>query len=187
MYYSPEKIKNYLPHLLAGSRTLRVVSREGPLLKGEVLSQFTNFERWPEQFGYKVFVDGTPVQSDEMTVWARELRQKAIDAEKKLWFQFRQGNMTGLKIRRQHPVGPYVLDFYCSKAKLALEIDGSSHEFRHSSDARRDGYMLSKGIKTIRMSPSIADENIHEYVEWFREECIQRATERRSRRQILSS
>jgi very-short-patch-repair endonuclease len=127
--------------------------------------------------GIKVVTDGSKVQSDLQTARARELRQLAIDAEKKLWFHFQQGNTKGLKIRRQHPIGPYTLDFYCSKERLALEIDGSSHEFKQASDARRDGFMLSKGIETIRFGPGVADEGIIEFVEWFRDECDRRAAE----------
>ena len=100
---------------------------------------------------------------------ARELRQIAINAEKRLWYQFRLGNVTGLKIRRQHPFGPYYLDFYCHKAKLALEIDGSTHEFREDHDARRDAYLLSSGVVTLRFSPRVADQDIDLFAAWFRE------------------
>ena len=122
-------------------------------------------------------MDDIRVQSDDQTERARELRQIAIDAEKKLWFHLRLGNKTGLKIRRQHPFGPYFLDYYCFKAKLALEIDGSSHEGHEEYDGRRDAYVLSRGVKTLRFSPKVADEDIEYFAIWFREECDKRAEE----------
>jgi very-short-patch-repair endonuclease len=55
--------------------------------------------------------------------------------------------------RRQHPVGPYVLDFYCAKAKLAVEIDGSSHELgdRPQRDERRDAWLKEHGITVVHI------------------------------------
>ena len=116
-------------------------------------------------------------QSDQQTDRARELRNVAIEAESRLWNQFRLGNPGGLKIRRQHPFGRYFLDFYCFKAKLALEIDGSSHEGREEYDARRDAYLLERGVKTVRFSPKVADQDIDYFALWFREECEKRARE----------
>jgi len=58
----------------------------------------------------------------------------------------------GFKFRRQHPVGQYVLDFYCPKAKLAVELDGGGHGFpaRQKHDKKRDQYFESKGVKVLR-------------------------------------
>ena len=49
------------------------------------------------------------------------------DAERKLWFHLRSGRLGGFKFRRQHPVPPYIVDFYCHDALLAVELDGSQH------------------------------------------------------------
>ena len=122
-------------------------------------------------------MDGREVQPDQQTERVRSLRQEAIDAEKKLWFRFKAGNKDDLKIRRQHPIGPFIVDFYCSKAKLVLEIDGSSHIGTEALDEARDKYLSKKGVKTIRVGPSVADEGIHDFVEWFRDECRTRAKE----------
>ena len=122
-------------------------------------------------------MDGIRVKSDDQTERARELRQLAIDAEKKLWYLLKAGNAVGFKVQRQHPLGPYFLDYYCFKAKLALEIDGSSHEGREEYDACRDAYCLARGVKTLRFSPKVADEDIEYFVTWFREECEKRVEE----------
>src|SRR5437899_7463845 len=58
---------------------------------------------------------------------ARTLRKKATWAEKLLWSRLRNRQIAGCKFRRQHPVGPYNLDFYCAEARLAVELDGREH------------------------------------------------------------
>lgn len=120
-------------------------------------------------------MDGRNFQPDDQTVRARNLRQAEINAETKLWKKFRKLNSIDLKIRRQHPVGPFIVDFFCSAAKLALEIDGGSHEGREDQDAARDKYLCKMGIETMRVPPSVADDHIDEFVARFREECRERA------------
>jgi very-short-patch-repair endonuclease len=61
--------------------------------------------------------------------------------------------LEGLRFRRQHPVGPFVLDFYCDQAKLALEVDGAGHWTgdQPARDQRRDALMAGRGIFTLRI------------------------------------
>lgn len=71
-----------------------------------------------------------------------------------LWQRLRGGQLEGLRFRRQHPIGPYVLDFYCDAAKLAVEVDGSRH-FEAAAlahDGRRDAWCAARGIETLRFS-----------------------------------
>jgi very-short-patch-repair endonuclease len=70
-----------------------------------------------------------------------------------LWTALRGGRLDGLKFRRQHPVGPYVIDFYCPAAHLAVEIDGWSHatEDRPEKDEIRDLRLADRGIFTLRI------------------------------------
>jgi very-short-patch-repair endonuclease len=83
---------------------------------------------------------------------ARELRQAATTPERLLWSILRDGQLGGHKFRRQHPVGPFVLDFYCHAAALGFEIDGRSHEERAIADARRTAYLESIGISVVRFT-----------------------------------
>ncbi len=55
--------------------------------------------------------------------------------------------------RRQHPIGPYVLDFYCAKARLAVEVDGISHDMgdRPQRDTRRDARLRAQGVSIMRI------------------------------------
>jgi very-short-patch-repair endonuclease len=73
-----------------------------------------------------------------------------------LWNGLRGGRLDGLKFRRQHPMGPYVLDFYCPAAHLAVEIDGWSHgtEDRPKQDEIRDIRLAERGVHTVRIPAS---------------------------------
>ena len=90
------------------------------------------------------------------TTRARKFRRQMSLPEVILWTALR-GREPGRPVfRRQHPVGPYVLDFYCATARLCVEVDGASHGFgdRPQRDARRDTYLRELGIHTIRISAS---------------------------------
>jgi len=84
---------------------------------------------------------------------ARKLRKEMTLPEVLLWQQLRR-RPHGLKFRRQHESGDYVLDFYCSDARLAVEIDGMAHDDanRVDRDRERDAWFESAGIDTLRIS-----------------------------------
>ena len=67
-----------------------------------------------------------------------------------LWRLLRLGRRE-LRFRRQHPIGPFVADFYCPAAKTVVEIDGATHDPRQHADAKRDAYMKSLGLRSIRI------------------------------------
>lgn len=69
-----------------------------------------------------------------------------------LWERLRRHPL-GLKFRRQHPVGPYVLDFYCPPAKVGIEVDGIAHEMgdRPERDEARDRWLGEQGIDVLRV------------------------------------
>jgi very-short-patch-repair endonuclease len=83
---------------------------------------------------------------------ARTLRRQQTDAEGKLWYYLRNKRFYGLKFRRQFPIGPYVLDFYCDAKKLAIELDGGQHTKLPNikKDKQRSQYLKEKGIQVIR-------------------------------------
>jgi very-short-patch-repair endonuclease len=96
------------------------------------------------------------------TLRARELRREATRAEMKLWFHLRGAQMDGFSFRRQHPVGPYVLDFFCPSAMLAVELDGDQHGSARglAQDAARTRFLHSKGILVIRFANHELTENL---------------------------
>src|SRR5438874_513146 len=70
------------------------------------------------------------------------------EAEKRLWYGLRRGAL-GFRFRRQYAVSNYILDFYCPKAKVAVEVDGDFHD--REKDAERDAALLALGIVTVRV------------------------------------
>ncbi len=83
---------------------------------------------------------------------ARKLRAEPSSPEAQLWRLLRS-QPDGVNIRRQNPVGPYVLDFYCAAAKVAFEIDGIAHNMggRPAHDTARDAALAEHGIEVIRI------------------------------------
>jgi very-short-patch-repair endonuclease len=76
------------------------------------------------------------------------LRENPTDAEAKLWFHLRAGRLDGLKFRRQHPIPPYVVDFFCVAAKLVVELDGSQHT--DGADSARTAALQRRGLNVAR-------------------------------------
>ena len=82
----------------------------------------------------------------------RELRKNQTDAEKVLWSKLRGQRFGGLKFFRQYSVGPYILDFYCPKLRLAIELDGGQHAepTRQEYDEARTEHLTTKEIRVLR-------------------------------------
>ena len=81
---------------------------------------------------------------------ARVLRKGATEAEKVIWEKLRRKNIKGLKFRRQHPVGKYIVDFICLEKKLIVEIDGGQHS-GNKEDLVRDEWLKREGYKVVRI------------------------------------
>lgn len=79
----------------------------------------------------------------------QELRNAATDAERLLW-QYLRGKQLGVKFRRQHPFGDYVLDFVSLEAKLVVELDGGQHSESVPNDAERDRQLTATGFRVLR-------------------------------------
>jgi very-short-patch-repair endonuclease len=81
---------------------------------------------------------------------ARRLRRELSLPEMLLWRLLRLKRRE-LRFRRQHPIGPYVADFYCPAAKTVIELDGAAHDWRQDADGSRDAYMKSLGLNVVRI------------------------------------
>lgn len=92
----------------------------------------------------------------------KELRNNATPAEQQLWSMLKHSNLGGFKFRRQHSVGPYILDFYCPAEKLAIELDGDSHFSEEAVvyDRERTAYLNVLGIRVLRFWNTDVYENI---------------------------
>ncbi|WP_082765558.1 MULTISPECIES: endonuclease domain-containing protein [unclassified Phenylobacterium] len=86
-----------------------------------------------------------------------------------LWRAIKSRKLAGLHFRRQHPIGPYILDFYCHAARLAVEVDGQGHGFgdRPDRDARRDAWLLAQGVRTLRIPASTVLEDVNAATGWI--------------------
>ena len=97
---------------------------------------------------------------NDIALFSRNLRKNPTSSEKVLWEVLRRKSLFGFKFLRQHPVFYridkdwvefYVADFYCSKLKLIIEVDGIIHEYQKEHDSERDSILISKGIQVIRI------------------------------------
>ena len=83
---------------------------------------------------------------------ARNMRKHPTPAEAILWRALRGRRLAGLKFRRQHPVGQFIVDFYCANCKLAVEVDGSIHDQQLAYDQARTEQLEAFGCRVLRVS-----------------------------------
>ncbi len=101
-------------------------------------------------------------RSPMMTVISRNLRRRMTDAELKLWRHLRKNQMAGHAFRRQHPIGRYVVDFWCPSLKLAIEVDGGQHGTAEGvlADQQRTATLEKTGACVLRFWNNEVLENI---------------------------
>jgi very-short-patch-repair endonuclease len=82
----------------------------------------------------------------------QELRRNQTEAEKSFWAHVRNRSFLGLRFFRQYSIGPYILDFYCPKANIAVELDGGQHSLDESReyDIARSAFLAGHGIEVMR-------------------------------------
>jgi very-short-patch-repair endonuclease len=98
------------------------------------------------------------------------LRNKPTEVETQLWKVIQHSKLEGRKFRRQHSTGYYILDFYCPEERLAIEIDGDSHEKSESKqyDGSRTEFLESMGIRVLRFKNEEVLNNIECVIEEIR-------------------
>ena len=110
--------------------------------------------------------------------YSRELRKNMTGAESRLWSRIRMKQIDGLQFFKQRIIGNYIVDFYCPKAKLVIEVDGSQH---YSSEGilagnKRDGYLKTIGLTVLRFN----DVDVFKNTEGVVERIVQVLNERQS-------
>jgi very-short-patch-repair endonuclease len=85
---------------------------------------------------------------------AKELRKKGVLSEVLLWNQLKGRKIRGYQFMRQKPIEDYIVDFFCSKLGLIIEIDGESHDGRFHYDAQRQKSLESAGLTVLRFNDS---------------------------------
>ena len=102
---------------------------------------------------------------------AHALRRAMTLPEVLLWRALKGRKLDGLHFRKQHPYGPYVLDFYCEAAKLCVEVDGYSHGTggHPDRDAQRDALLAERGIRTLRLPAVLVLNDVDDAVATIRQ------------------
>nr|WP_312986344.1 endonuclease domain-containing protein [Comamonas koreensis] len=92
------------------------------------------------------------VRADVSVQQARALRQASTTAEQLLWRHLRNRQLAGAKFRRQHPLGPYILDFVCLEQGLVIELDGGQHADLQAQayDQQRSAWLQQQGLRVLR-------------------------------------
>ncbi|MFZ3005273.1 MAG: DUF559 domain-containing protein [Phenylobacterium sp.] len=100
--------------------------------------------------------------ASELRSLAKGLRRRLTLPEGLLWRALKGGKYGDFHVRKQHPIGPYGLNFFCASANLCIEVDGSSHSFgdRPERDDRRDAWLAERGIRTLRINAQVVLKDI---------------------------
>lgn len=93
----------------------------------------------------------------------KELRKNQTPQEEKLWWYLRDKRL-GIKFRRQHSIGGYIVDFYCSEKRLIVEVDGEIHDQKENKeyDSLRDKYFQDLDYKVLRFPNTEIEQNVNE-------------------------
>jgi very-short-patch-repair endonuclease len=102
-----------------------------------------------------------PRANSNISEAARRFRKEPTHSEAILWNALRNRQLSGAKFRRQHPAGPFVLDFYCDKHRLAVEVDGPVHNRQASADRERHDYLEARGIGVVRVPSELVERDLH--------------------------
>src|SRR5688572_9508506 len=105
---------------------------------------------------------------------ARSLRREMTPAEKKLWLHLRGAQLDGLRFRRQHRIGEFIVDFYCAARALVIELDGTSHFLTEEQDARRDAELSARGLRMLRFQNHDVPNHVDSVVHAIRNACADR-------------
>jgi len=91
---------------------------------------------------------------------ARQMRKEPTNAESLLWARLRKRQLDGLKFRRQHIIKYFIVDFYCPKAKLAIEIDGEVHDEQKEYDQDREKILQESGYQVVRFKNAAVENDL---------------------------
>jgi very-short-patch-repair endonuclease len=110
----------------------------------------------------KMFYGATPNSFEK----ARLLRKNTTKHERILWEYLQENKILGVRMKRQHPIGTYIADFYCHTAKLVIEIDGTTHNTADQKlyDEERTFNLRMDGLKVIRFSNTQIEDDLNSVI-----------------------
>ena len=91
---------------------------------------------------------------------ARKLRSEMTEAEKRIWYFLRANRFSGVRFKRQVPIGPFNVDFACLSEELVIELDGGQHDADAARDAKRAAWLESQGFRVMRFWNNEVFENL---------------------------
>ena len=105
--------------------------------------------------------------NDRLKPYSQNLRKNMTDAEKALWLKLRSKQIKRYQFYRQKPLGRFIVDFYCPKGDLVIEIDGGQHysDEEKAKDSQRDSYLKSIGLHVLRISDREVIDNMNGVLE----------------------
>jgi very-short-patch-repair endonuclease len=107
----------------------------------------------------------TPLKTER----APKLRREATEVEQQLWSRSPDGCLNGLSFRRQHPAGPFILDFYCPQLPFSIELDGSQHQTNELRDSKRTAWLRRCGVTELRFWNNDVTQNLTGVLEMIAE------------------
>jgi very-short-patch-repair endonuclease len=110
---------------------------------------------------------------------ARDLRRNMTPAETSLWQCLRAGRLCGYHFRRQQVIDRFIVDFYCHRAGLVVEVDGSVHEKQEEYDRERDFYLRSRGLRVMRFTNTDVNRQLETVLAAILEACAEAGKEER--------
>ena len=115
----------------------------------------------------------------ETFIKARSLRKEMTDVERILWQKIRNRKISGFKFRRQHPIGQFIVDFFCPEKDLIIELDGGIHmeEVVKERDENRSAELERLGLKVVRFRNEEVEEDIDGVLDRIRDLLISRPTD----------
>jgi len=111
---------------------------------------------------------------DEQKSRTRDLRHDATFPERLLWGRLRARRLAGIKVRRQHSIAPYIVDFFCEDAQVVIELDGNSHADRGRYDADRTAFLERQGLRVVRIANDDVLRDLDAVLEQIIRECCRK-------------
>ena len=102
---------------------------------------------------------------DKLIQRAKEMRKDPTPSEREMWTWLRKKRFCGKRFRRQQPIGPFIADYYCSEARLIVELDGESHMEKARSDDSRTRWLQQQGFMVLRISDVEVFNNLSSVLE----------------------
>jgi len=120
---------------------------------------------------------GADYMDSDMTPIARKLRRELTPTEKILWPKLRARRFAGFRFRRQQPIDRFVVDYFCSRAKLIVELDGETHLGREEADKVRQAFLEGLGYVVIRFWNNQIFDECDAVLEAIYQACTKRVSE----------